>query len=117
MPRPVGTTKPNTPKRGHPQDYLRPLPMRISQRSYDRLDALRAIDDQSIQEHVRRALDYYLDHVEVVLALAASEHLKQAIVVVKETHPDTPPEKIIPGLLAKHAPRPIRMAAPKVVSK
>jgi len=40
---------------------LRPLPMRITQRQYDRLTAHRARDHISIQEHVRRALDNYLD--------------------------------------------------------
>lgn len=35
--------------------------MRITQKQYDRLHAAREADHISIQEHVRRALDYYLD--------------------------------------------------------
>ncbi len=48
----MSITAPNT---------LRPLPLRITQRQYDRLVARRAFDQLSIQEHVRRALDVYLD--------------------------------------------------------
>jgi len=114
MPRPVGTTKPHLPG-PRPQDHLRPLPMRVSQRSYDRLNAVRSIDGNSVQEHIRRGIDYYLDHVEVVLALAASEGLKQAITTVRDTS-DIPKAAVIPTLLAKHAPRPVRSAA-KVVQK
>jgi hypothetical protein len=113
MPRPVGTTKPHLPG-PRPQDHLRPLPMRVSQRSYDRLNAVRSIDGNSVQEHIRRGIDYYLDHVEVVLALAASEGLKQAISMARDS--EIPKAAVIPTLLAKHAPRPIRSAA-KVVTK
>ena len=40
---------------------LRPLPMRITERQYQRMQAHRSIDGLAIQEHVRRALDLYLD--------------------------------------------------------
>ena len=46
------------------QSPLRPLPMRITDLQWERLQALRAYDAISIQEHVRRALDEYLDAVE-----------------------------------------------------
>ena len=49
-----------SPTRSTP-DILRPLPIRITQRQYDRLRAHRLIDSLAIQEHVRRALDLYLD--------------------------------------------------------
>jgi hypothetical protein len=44
-----------------PTPNLRPLPMRITQLQYERLVARRSIDHIAIQEHVRRALDVYLD--------------------------------------------------------
>lgn len=43
------------------QQNLRPLPMRITQKQYERLQQARANDQIAIQEHVRRALDNYLD--------------------------------------------------------
>lgn len=39
---------------------LRPLPMRITQLQFERLDGARQRDGLAMQEHVRRALDYYL---------------------------------------------------------
>lgn len=48
-------------------DALRPLPMRIPQRTYQRLVAHRAIDSITIQEHVRRALSEYLDNLDLKL--------------------------------------------------
>ena len=43
---------------------LRPLPMRITQLQFERLHAARARDGLSVQEHVRRALDQYLQKLE-----------------------------------------------------
>ena len=43
---------------------LRPLPMRITRLQYERLVEARARDGMAVQEHVRRALDFYLAKVE-----------------------------------------------------
>jgi hypothetical protein len=40
---------------------LRPLPMRITPNQFARLQAQRDYDAIAVQEHVRRALDLYLD--------------------------------------------------------
>jgi hypothetical protein len=40
---------------------LRPLPMRITPLQYERLLAARIKDGRTIQEHVRKSLDLYLD--------------------------------------------------------
>ena len=45
-------------------ETLRPLPIRITQRQYQRLLAHRKIDALAIQEHIRRALDFYLDDLD-----------------------------------------------------
>ena len=47
----------------HRQD-LRPLPLRVAKKQYERLDAARARSGLSIQEHARRALDLYLGVIE-----------------------------------------------------
>lgn len=47
-----------------PVQNFRPLPMRITEKQYDRLKAAREFDNLAIQEHVRRALDFYLDAFE-----------------------------------------------------
>src|SRR4029077_14058345 len=43
---------------------LRPLPTRVTPRQYDRLMIHRSRDHLSIQEHVRRALDMYLESLD-----------------------------------------------------
>jgi hypothetical protein len=43
---------------------LRPLPMRITGLQYERLVAARSRDGMAVQEHVRRALDFYLAKLE-----------------------------------------------------
>ena len=43
---------------------LRPLPMRISQLQFERLQSARGRDGLAVQEHVRRALDFYLAKIE-----------------------------------------------------
>lgn len=43
---------------------LRPLPMRITEMQFERLNAVRLRDGLGIQEHVRRALDIYLAGME-----------------------------------------------------
>jgi hypothetical protein len=53
------------------QQNLRPLPMRITQKQYERLQQARANDQIAIQEHVRRALDNYLDLLDRKQARAA----------------------------------------------
>lgn len=40
---------------------LKPLPLRLSTTQFERLVSLRARDGMAIQEHVRRAVDVYLD--------------------------------------------------------
>ena len=47
---------------------LKPLPLRITPRQFERLVALRARDSLAIQEHVRRAIDIYLDNQERKIA-------------------------------------------------
>ena len=47
----------------HRQD-LRPLPLRVAKKQYERLDAARTRTGISIQEHARRALDLYLGVIE-----------------------------------------------------
>ena len=49
---------------------LTPLPMRITALQRERLVAARERDGTSIQEHVRRALDMYLDAIEKIVAAA-----------------------------------------------
>lgn len=43
---------------------MRPFPIRVTQYQYARLHALRDRDDLAVQEHVRRAIDEYLDRIE-----------------------------------------------------
>ena len=50
-------TVPPVPSKDSP---LRPLPMRITELQWQRLNGARSRDAISIQEHVRRALDEYL---------------------------------------------------------
>ena len=64
-------TKPRTPP-PHRSD-LRPLPMRITNLQFERLQSVRARDGLAIQEHVRRALDIYLAGVD-----AANEPVTEA---------------------------------------
>jgi hypothetical protein len=92
--------------------------MRISQSSYDRLEQLRTLDDLTIQEHVRRAVDYYLEHAELVLALAASPQLPDAVQIVRNKHiergGDMPAKSLLSRTVNDHIPRPFRSAAAKV---
>lgn len=117
------TDQPYVASKGRPAgrgpNDLRPLPMRISQRTYERLTRLRDLDDMTIQEHVRRGLEYYLDHVEVSIALSASEALKSAVTSVKARHAESGENAsaLVPDLLARHAPRPVRPSAARIVSK
>jgi hypothetical protein len=109
--------KPSQPA-GRSRMGLRPLPMRISQSSYDRLEQLRTLDDLTIQEHVRRAVDYYLEHAELVLALAASPQLPDAVQIVRNKHiergGDMPAKSLLSRTVNDHIPRPFRSAAAKV---
>lgn len=43
---------------------LRPMPLRVATKQYERLDQARARTGLSIQEHARRALDLYLAVIE-----------------------------------------------------
>jgi hypothetical protein len=43
---------------------MKPLPVRVTPLQYDRLTQARARNGLAIQEHVRRALDMYLDKIE-----------------------------------------------------
>lgn len=58
-------TKPNPNKVA-----LRPLPMRITPIQYSRLQDARIRDGRTIQEHIRKALDLYLDGLDKALARA-----------------------------------------------
>jgi hypothetical protein len=53
---------------------LKPLTLRITARQSDRLTAARGRDDLAIQEHVRRAIDMYLDAYEKRQAKEAADH-------------------------------------------
>lgn len=46
------------------QSPLKPLPMRVTVKQFERLHAARSRDEISVQEHVRRALDLYLAKIE-----------------------------------------------------
>jgi hypothetical protein len=69
---------------------LRPLPTRVTQRQYDRLMQHRARDHLSIQEHVRRSLDYYLEMLdkrwerEMMLSGKANDVVKEPQPVAKK---------------------------------
>lgn len=63
------------------KNEMRPLPMRITQLQFDRLVEARGRDGMAVQEHVRRALDLYLDKVE-------RDALRQQVVIPL----DQPPE-------------------------
>lgn len=108
----------NSVPAGRPRRELRPLPMRISQMSYERLEALRALDDLTVQEHVRRAIDYYLEHAELVLALAASPQLPDAVQIVRAKHVekggDLPARNLLTRTINDHMPRPFRSPPAKV---
>jgi predicted DNA-binding protein len=79
---------------------LHPLPTRVSKLAIARLNALRDHDGMTIQEHVRRAVDDYLDRVETkyarqsqkALAVAPGEDL-QSSPAADET-PLTPVEPV-----------------------
>lgn len=58
-------TKPNPLKVA-----LRPLPMRITPIQYARLQNARIADGRTIQEHIRKALDVYLDGLDRASARA-----------------------------------------------
>lgn len=74
------------------QAPLRPLPMRITPMQFDRLQAARDYDGISVQEHVRRALDFYLNALEISVLRSSSEDLK-ALRAAGRTNPGvtTPP--------------------------
>lgn len=40
---------------------LKPLPLKVSHQQYEKLKQIRALDGLSIQEHIRRAIDIYLE--------------------------------------------------------
>jgi hypothetical protein len=109
---------PNKPAGRKAQEALRPLPMRISERSYQRLEALRAADDLTIQEHVRRGIDYYLEHAEIAIALSATQGLADAISALAASPiPKTSKNALVPNLMAKHAPKFTRNPQPEVIRK
>lgn len=93
--------------------------MRLSRRTITRLEALRELDDMTLQEHIRRGLEYYLDHIEVSIALSASEALRNAAQTTKQYFEErgVPRTEIVPSLLANHAPRPVRPPAPRISPK
>lgn len=78
---------------------LRPLPLRVATRQYERLDAARARTGLSIQEHARRALDLYLAVIEreaIDLGL-----MPERIIPTSGTPPDTSGASGVPRAKAK----------------
>jgi hypothetical protein len=51
----------NTQQQNYHRSDLHPLPMRVSRLQIERLRELRAKDGLSVQEHVRRSIDQYLE--------------------------------------------------------
>lgn len=80
-----------------PFQNFRPLPMRITHKQYERLQAARDYDHLSIQEHVRRSLDFYLDFLEKKQGRTPS--LKSPIPALDQsaTLPDTVPQPLPPA--------------------
>ena len=74
---------------------LRPLPMRVTQHQFERLQGARERDGLSVQEHVRRALDFYLDRLENVPqkvdqatdAAAAAAAVTEILSAISPVHP------------------------------
>jgi hypothetical protein len=73
---------------------LRPLPMRITQRQYDRLVAHRERDSIALQEHIRRALDNYLD----LLDRKASREDERSPPSAEDGVPSALPDRMQPPL-------------------
>lgn len=91
---------------------LKPLPMRVTERQYERLKAQRAKDGYTVQELVRRALDFYLDSVEAEDASPASD-LSPA--VKRDVKPSKAALTRGQAQVAKPAAKRVRSASPKVV--
>ena len=51
---------------------MKPLPIRIAGQQYERLSQHRLRTGISIQEHIRRAIDFYMDQVEREVAAQAA---------------------------------------------
>lgn len=68
---------------------LRTLPTRVTTVQYARLTEARAKDGLSIQEHVRRALDFYLDGIGMSSPPSARE-----AVDLPPPPPKTPPKRV-----------------------
>jgi hypothetical protein len=79
-------------------DVLRPLPLRVTQRQYLRLVAHRSLDSLPIQEHVRRALDVYLDELDRKRPLERLEPVekKTGVSSAPAASPATSPAKSSP---------------------
>jgi hypothetical protein len=105
------------PLNRYARNELRPLPMRISQLAYERLERLRELDDLPIQEHIRRAVDYYLTHAEVSIAIATTAEFKDAVASMRAQAEETGVDRsdAIAKLIGKHAPKFARPT--KVIAK
>jgi len=84
---------------------LRTLPTRVTTVQYARLTEARAKDGLSIQEHVRRALDFYLDGI----GMSSPPSAREAVDLPPP--PRTPPKRVRrkPDQLA--APPPLKLRA------
>lgn len=80
---------------------LRPLPLRITPLQFSRLTEARARDSLAIQEHVRRAIDVYLDLVEKRASRDAER--REAASPQPESTPESP--AATPALNAAPKPR------------
>lgn len=100
-------TKPNPLKVA-----LRPLPMRITPIQYTRLQNARIADGRTIQEHIRKALDLYLDGLDRATARANG-----ATAVPAAASPIPMPAQVpapVSGKIPPPAARARRPAAPAV---
>lgn len=69
---------------------LVPMPMRVTKQQQDRLRAAREKDGITLQDHVRRALDMYLDHMDMVYA-RRDQPLPEGQLGVAVAYPGAPP--------------------------
>lgn len=94
------------------RDELRPLPMRISQGQYERLLLQRDFDNINIQEHVRRALDFYLNAQDQVILRAQQ---RKGLVPLTPEHP--PVQGLQPPPSSVNVPANSQTLLPKVRSR
>lgn len=106
-----------TPPGRKKQVQLQVLPVRISPVDYARLGVIREITNVPIQEHVRQAIGFYLEHSERVSAISQAIAEKAAAIKERLNPDDVEAPNLVPDLLAKHGQIPVRSPAPRVISK